>query len=173
MKKQITKIITILLIVFTFASCTENRSNGERVGTITAFSKTGIIWKSYEGHLNVTQTGMNSSNGFDFSIDNDNEPVGMVATLDSAANNGWKVKIIFHQVSGFNWLRNRGHTNYFISSIIVLDKNFDNPFGIKKNDNNSNNINTGHVIDTIYIVITPTDANYYKFFKHTQDTTSK
>ena len=64
------------LILFAFASatlmlqsCSENYSNGERIGVVTQFSKSGVIWKSHEGHLNVTQTGMNSSVPFDFSIE--------------------------------------------------------------------------------------------------------
>ena len=45
----------------------------------------------------MAQTGMNSSTPFDFSIDNDNEPDGLVKILDSAAQYGWKVKIIYHE----------------------------------------------------------------------------
>lgn len=83
------KLITaaILLALFT-TSCSENYSNGERIGLVTQFSKTGIIWKSWEGHLNMTQTGMNSSTPFNFSIDNDNEDSTVVRKLDSAANFG-------------------------------------------------------------------------------------
>jgi len=62
-------------------SCSENYSNGERIGVITQFSETGLIWKSWEGHLNVTQTGMNSSVPFDFSIDNDRPDQQVINTL--------------------------------------------------------------------------------------------
>ncbi len=63
------------------SSCSsENYSNGERIGVITQFSRTGIFWKSWEGHLNATQTGMNSSVPFDFSIDNDSEPPALLFT---------------------------------------------------------------------------------------------
>src|SRR5574343_351889 len=121
------KLLILITAIVGFASCSENYSNGERIGTITQFSEKGLIWKSHEGHLNVTQTGMNSSTGFDFSVDNDNEPVGLVAKLDSAANFGWKVKLIYHETSGFNWLKNRGETDHFIKEVVDLDKNFDNP----------------------------------------------
>lgn len=70
MKKYI--LIALVSASLMLQSCSENYSNGER---ITQFSKTGRIWKSYEGYLNVTQTGMNSSIPFDFSIDNDHEEI--------------------------------------------------------------------------------------------------
>jgi hypothetical protein len=116
--------LLFLLIAFVsiFSSCSENYSNGERVGYITQFSTTGVLFKSWEGHLNTSQTGMNSSVPFDFSIDNDNEPPGLVATIDSAATNGWKVKLVYHQTYGKNWFNNRGGTDHFVTSCQVLQK---------------------------------------------------
>ena len=93
------KFLTYLLPVLMLISCSENYSNGERIGLVTQFSKRGMIWKTYEGHLNITQTGMNSADGFDFSIDGDNEDPEIVSLLDSAASYGWKVKLIYHQIS--------------------------------------------------------------------------
>lgn len=109
-------------------SCSENYSNGKRVGTITEFSETGNIWKSHEGHLNVTQTGMNTASSFDFSIDNDNVPKGIVETLDSAQNYGWKVELTYHETFGKNWFGNRGETNHFVTEVKVLDKNLNSIF---------------------------------------------
>lgn len=145
------KVASILMLVAIVAlcSCSENYSNGERIGVITQFSKTGVIWKSHEGHLNVTQTGMNSSVPFDFSIDNDNEPEGVVDVLDSAAQHGWKVKLIYHETMGKNWWGNRGHTSHFVTHVEVLEKNFCNAF----NGNQNNSGITGKVVDTIYVVI--------------------
>lgn len=176
--KQVRNLVILVAIVLIggfFLFATENLSNGERIGTVTQFSLSGRWCKSHEGHLNVTQTGMNSSTGFDFSVDRDNEPAGVVALLDSAANNGWKVKVVYHEVRGYNWFNNRGNTNHFITQVIVLDRKFDDPFGNKNGSNtnvnsgNSNNT-SGHVIDTIYLVITPSDKNYSKFFKAKNDT---
>lgn len=129
-------------------SCSENYSNGERIGVVTQFSETGLIWKSWEGHLNVTQTGMNSSVPFDFSIDNDKPDQQVINTLDSAAQHGWKVKLIYHETAGKNWFNNRGETSHFITKVEVLEKNFGNVF----NGNQQPKI-TGKVIDTIYVVI--------------------
>ena len=115
-------ILSIALVSLLLSSCSENYSNGERIGVITQFSETGLIWKSWEGHLNVTQTGMNSSVPFDFSIDNDNESSFVISTIDSAVNNGWKVKLTYHETFFKNVFNNRGETNYFIKSIQILDK---------------------------------------------------
>lgn len=136
-----------MILALSLASCSENYSNGERIGVVTQFSSTGMWFKSHEGHLNVTQTGMNSSVPFDFSIDNDTEPTGVVKTIDSAAQFGWKVKLIYHETRGKNWFNNRGDTDHFVTKCEVLEKNFANPFG------NSKESSIGKVIDTIYVVL--------------------
>ena len=122
------KTLIALLAIATLASCSENYSNGERIGVITQFSSTGLIFKSYEGHLNVTQTGMNSSGPFDFSVDNDNEDPAVVTALDEAAKGGWKVRLVYHQTAGKNWFKNRGETDYFVTDVDVLDRDFGNGF---------------------------------------------
>lgn len=132
-------------------SCSENYSNGERIGLITQFSRSGVFFKSWEGHLNMTQTGMNSSQAFDFSIDNDNEPTDLVARIDSAARLGWKVQLKYHETRGWNWFNNRGGTNHFITECNVLDRT---PLQSIFGNMNSQQPNTsGLVRDTIYIII--------------------
>jgi len=148
MKKLI--LIVIASTTMMLMGCSENYSNGERIGLVTQFSETGIIWKSWEGHLNVTQTGMNSSVPFDFSVDNDKPEPEVIALLDSAAQNGWKVKLVYHETMGWNWFNNRGNTNHFITKVEVLEKNFGNAFNGKYD---SEPTVTGRVIDTIYVVI--------------------
>lgn len=135
-------------------SCTENYSNGERIGMVTKFSEKGLVYDSWEGTLNTTQTGMNSAEPFEFSVDNDvNDPV-VISTLDSAATNGWKVKIKYHQTFGKNWFNNRGETNHFVKEVVVLDKNpLGNMFGTNKPKSNCDCKTEGKVIDTIYVVI--------------------
>lgn len=144
------KIVAIAILAMTMlTSCSENYSNGERIGVITQFSETGLIWKSWEGHLNVTQTGMNSSVPFDFSIDNDAPDEKVIKTLDSAAQYGWKIKLVYHQVSGFNWFSNRGNTDHFATKVEVLERNFGNVFNGDKQEPTV----SGKTIDTIYVVI--------------------
>lgn len=122
------KNLCLLVLCLFLASCSENYSNGERIGVVTQFSSTGLIFKSYEGHLNVTQTGMNSSVPFDFSVDNDHEDPAVVTALDEAAKGGWKVRLVYHQTAGKNWFENRGETDYFVTDVDVLEKNFGNQF---------------------------------------------
>lgn len=126
----------------------ENFSNGERIGYVTKFSHKGQFWKSWEGELNLTQTGMNTSSTFDFSIDNDKNLSNVIATIDEAVNKGWKVKMTYHQVRFKNWFNNRGETDYFVDSIVVLDKN---TFG--SNTFLGNGEPKGHIIDTVYVVV--------------------
>lgn len=147
-------IICGLIGLFGLVSCTENYSNGERIGMITKFSEKGLVWNSWEGTLNTTQTGMNSAEPFEFSVDNDvNDPV-VISTLDSAATNGWKVKIKYHQTFGKNWFNNRGETSHFVKEVVVLDKNpLGSMFGTNKTKSNCDCKTEGKVIDTIYVVI--------------------
>lgn len=152
------KFIFFAIGLATFmTSCTENYSNGERIGMITKFSEKGLVWNSWEGTLNTTQTGMNSAEPFEFSVDNDvNDPV-VTSTLDSAATNGWKVKIKYHQTFGKNWFNNRGETNHFVKEVVVLDKNpLGSMFGTNKTKSNCDCKTEGKVIDTIYVVIDKT-----------------
>ena len=120
--KNILPVFCLAIICITFSSCSENYSNGERIGYLTKFSHKGAAWKSWEGELNVTQTGMNTSSLFEFSVDNDHEDPKIVATLDSAANLGWKIRLTYHETLGKNWFGNRGETSDFVSDVKVLDR---------------------------------------------------
>jgi len=154
--KRFTLILMAVVAILSFTSCSENYSNGERIGLVTRFSEKGFWWKSWEGDLTITQTGMNQANSdFMFSLDNDRkEEEGYAkckANLDSAAQYGWKVKIVYHQVFCKNWFSNRGETDYFVNRVEVLDRN-----PLKSVFGGGNNNNTGgKVIDTIYVVIVP------------------
>jgi len=130
MKKYL--ILGIALTCLGFTSCKEHFSDGERVGTVTKFSKAGVIWDSWDGHLNITQTGMNSAGEpFEFSMDNDkSDQTAIVNELIKAQRYGWKIKVIYHQVWGFkNIFKNRGESDYFVDSLEVLDKEFAHPLG--------------------------------------------
>jgi hypothetical protein len=144
------KFISLSLgLALVMTSCTENYSNGERIGMITKFSQKGLVFDSWEGTLNTTQTGMNSAQPFEFSVDNDVNDPKTIAALDSAATYGWKVKIKYHQTFGKNWFSNRGETNFFVNEVQVLDKDpIGNMFGDKAAAPTG-----GRVVDTIYVVI--------------------
>ena len=147
--KTIKFICLSLGLALVMTSCTENYSNGERIGMITKFSQKGLVFDSWEGTLNTTQTGMNSAQPFEFSVDNDVNDPKTIAALDSAATYGWKVKIKYHQTFGKNWFNNRGETNFFLNEVQVLDKD---PIGNMFGDRTPAPT-TGRVVDTIYVVI--------------------
>lgn len=144
------------VIALLFTSCTENYSQGERIGMITKFSKSGLMYDSWEGHLNATQTGMNSADPLDFSIDNDHEDQVVIKTLDSAATYGWKVKIRYHETFGKNWFGNRGSTDHFVTEVDVLDKDMPGLFG--RSMPTGTEPSGTHEVDTVYVVIVPRSA---------------
>ncbi|MGM9803061.1 MAG: hypothetical protein ACI308_02680 [Muribaculaceae bacterium] len=146
--KKLLSIITIAACVMCFTACKENYSNGEKVGNLIEFTTKGVIWNSWEGRLNMTQTGMNTSGEpFSFSFDNDRtDQDSLIQLMKQAQVEGWKLKISYHEIWGFkNFWSNRGETDYFVDDVTVLDRNFAKPLG--------NIGSSGHVIDTIYLVI--------------------
>jgi hypothetical protein len=149
--KMIKFFMLALVATMFLTSCTENYSNGERIGMITKFSQKGLVYSSWEGSLNTTQTGMNSAAPFEFSVDNDVNDPKVISTLDSAATQGWKVKIKYHETWNKNWFKNRGETNYFVKEVEVLDKD---PMGSVFGGNSNKNTG-GRVVDTVYVVIVP------------------
>ena len=137
------------VLMMSFSSCKENYSVGEKVGNLIEFTKKGVIWDSWEGRMNLTQTGMNTSGEpFQFSFDNDrNDQNSLVQLLYQAQVEGWKVKLKYHAVWGFkNVFNNRGETDYFVDDVEVLDKDFANPLRQMSSGQ-------GHVVDTVWVVI--------------------
>lgn len=59
--KHILSMAMVAVLMLTFSSCKENYSQGEKVGNLIEFAKKGVIWDSWEGRMNLTQTGMNTS----------------------------------------------------------------------------------------------------------------
>ncbi len=160
MKKLV--IVLVASTTMLFSSCSENYSNGTRIGTVNKFSRSGLMCKSWEGHLNLTQTGMTSTNNdFDFSIDNDNEPVGLAAIIDSAMNYGWKVELTYHETCGKNWFDNRGNTSHFITFCKIMDRNFSGNLNkIRENmsGGNNNTITNNDTSSAMFIIITAKKA---------------
>jgi hypothetical protein len=147
MKKSIYLLFLTFFVCAFLPSCKEHYSVGEKVGTLTEFSKSGLIWDSWDGRLNLTQTGMNTAGEpFEFSFDNDrNDQDSLISLFQQAQVEGWKIKIKYHRVMGWNWFENRGRFDYFVDGVEILDKDFANVL----RTNNSQ----GHVIDTVYVVI--------------------
>jgi hypothetical protein len=149
-------IVCSLAIMITMSGCTENYSNGERIGLMSKFSKKGLFFKTWEGDLVLTQTGMNQSanKDFEFSLDKDDYDETLRAKLDSAVTYGWKVKVRYHETFGYNWFGNRGETNYFVTSVEVLDKDIiGHQFGNFRNTSVvSDSALKGYIIDTLLVL---------------------
>lgn len=143
------KLLLVVFLGLLLVSCSENYSKGERIGTVIQFSKTGLIWESWEGQLNLTQTGMNSSGEpFNFSFDNDKEGQDSLINLVSKAQSeGWKIKLIYHQVQGWNWFYNRGLTSYFVDDVKIIDEKFSKPL------QNLGKDSTVSKKDTVYVIV--------------------
>ena len=148
--KKVFIIVCCLVSIICMSSCKENYSNGEKVGNLIEFTRKGVFWNSWEGRLNMTQTGMNTSGEpFSFSFDNDRDDQDSLITLMKQAQvEGWKLKIKYHEVWGLkNCFYNRGETDYFVDDVTVLDKDFANPL------RNIGSENRGSVVDTVWVVI--------------------
>lgn len=153
--KRITYYLAASAVVLMIlcSSCKEDYSVGEKVGNLIEFTQKGVIWDSWEGRMNMTQTGMNTSGEpFSFSFDNDRNDDAhqqqLIELMKQAQVEGWKIKVRYHEVWGAkNVLCNRGETDYFIDSVEVLDRDFAKPL------KNLGNQNQGRVVDTIFVVI--------------------
>lgn len=142
--------VLVACMAILMSGCKENYSNGEKVGNLIEFTKKGVIWDSWEGRLNLTQTGMNTSGDpFSFSFDNDrNDQDSLIKLMQKAQVEGWKIKIRYHEVWGLkNIFSNRGESDYFVDGVTVLDKDFAN---VSKRFTGADR---GHVVDTVYVVI--------------------
>lgn len=148
MKKICNLFVGMAVVCLAMSSCKEHYSVGEKVGTLTEFAQSGLFWDSWDGRLNLTQTGMNTAGEpFEFSFDNDRtDQDSLITMLQQAQVEGWKIKIKYHRVKGWNWFMNRGRYDYFVDGVEVLDKNFANM--LRAGDKPQ-----GHVIDTVYVVI--------------------
>lgn len=148
--RRLVFVILAACIVSLMSGCKENYSNGEKVGNLIEFTKKGVIWDSWEGRLNLTQTGMNTSGEpFSFSFDNDRDDQdSLIKLMEKAQVEGWKIKIRYHEVWGLkNVFSNRGETDYFVDGVTVLDKDFAN---VSKRLTGAAQ---GRVVDTVYVVI--------------------
>lgn len=67
--KKVFIIVCCLVSIICMSSCKENYSNGEKVGNLIEFTRKGVFWDSWEGRLNMTQTGMNTSGETDYFVD--------------------------------------------------------------------------------------------------------
>lgn len=190
MKKFKTIIILAIIAIVCgvyFVRCDENYKQGKKYGTINKLAREGQFRKTLEGHLQTTQTGMNSGGGLDFSVDYSNENDQLIAKLDSAAAHGWIVELDYHEVLGTNWMHHRGSTNVFVTDCKVVQRltNNNSPgqsyVQVKGTPDTSGTYKTierviEHGIgykDTIYVIILGPDRKPVDFSKVQQEEAAK
>ncbi|MFM2339660.1 MAG: hypothetical protein RLZZ360_296 [Candidatus Parcubacteria bacterium] len=90
-------------------------SEGIRIGQVVKLSDKGLLWKTYEGSLGVTQSGAYVES-WDFSIDEKSaDNYLLISMLEEAARTGDIIEIKYSQRYGIRpW---RGKTSYLVESV--------------------------------------------------------
>lgn len=91
---------------------------GVRAGNVLRISKKGMLFKTYEGQLNLQTFGaLKGANpimeSFDFSVEGDEEQV--IKDLEAVALSGERVNL--HYVKRYSTFPWRGDTKYFITKV--------------------------------------------------------
>ncbi len=99
-------------------------SDGSRTGRIIKLSNKGILFKTWEGELNMESLGHSKSTQgqglstvWEFSVDASEEDV--LRQLDSAMVNNLKVQVLYSEK--FMLIKLRGETKYFITEVKFTD----------------------------------------------------
>jgi hypothetical protein len=93
-------------------------SSGIRSGMVVKISKKGLLFKTYEGQLNLQTFGANKSpnmvsESFEFSVESDRADV--IKTLEEASLSGERVSLKYvERLAVFFW---RGDTKYFVTEV--------------------------------------------------------
>jgi hypothetical protein len=111
-------ILIVLLISFLVFSYFANYDQGVRAGNVVRISKKGVMFKTYEGQLNLQSFGAlkNASpfaETFDFSVDKKKPEV--IRELEAVALTGERVNL--HYVKRYVKFPWRGETKYFITGV--------------------------------------------------------
>lgn len=105
-------IVLAVLAYFTFG----NYSEGSRSGTIAKLSRRGVLFKTYEGQLNVGGISVDrghTSALWDFSVNNGEKEI--IKQLEDASLSGNHVKLYYKEkFYTLSWL---GDTKYFIYKV--------------------------------------------------------
>jgi hypothetical protein len=91
---------------------------GLRAGNVLRISKKGMLFKTYEGQLNLQTFGALKGaspimESFDFSVEADNKQV--IKDLEAVALSGERVNL--HYIKRYTTFPWRGDTKYFITSV--------------------------------------------------------
>ncbi len=91
-------------------------SDGKRVGTVTKFSKKGILWKTYEGDLLLGGQGTVTSSHWNFTVSDSTVALKVEKSMDEQD----LIEAEYHQcLFVFPW---NGDTNYFVTNVKLVHK---------------------------------------------------
>jgi hypothetical protein len=120
--KKVVKVIVIVVVVGGAAWFSlmywGTYDEGVRAGNVLRISKKGMLFKTYEGQLNLQTFGaLKGTNpimeAFDFSVESDDEQV--IKDLEAVALSGERVNL--HYVKRYATFPWRGDTKYFITKV--------------------------------------------------------
>ncbi len=108
-------VVAVGIFVFLYFSIYDE---GVRAGNVIRVSKKGIIFKTYEGQLNLQSFGALKgttpfAETFDFSVENNKPEV--IRELEAVALSGERVNL--HYIKRYNVFPWRGDTKYFIINV--------------------------------------------------------
>lgn len=112
-------IILGLFVAWVLFLCYASYSEGTRAGMVIKLSKRGVVFKTWEGQLNLQTFGAVTPNGnalnevFNFSVENGEDSLYRV--LEEASLTGERVNL--HYVERYARLPWRGETKYFITAV--------------------------------------------------------
>ena len=121
---KITMVAAVILAIsFLCLSYWGIYDEGVRAGTVLRISKKGMLFKTYEGQLNVQTFGSFKGahpimEAFDFSVSATDEKV--ITDLQTVSLSGERVNL--HYVSRYVTFPWRGDTKYFITRVERLDQ---------------------------------------------------
>jgi hypothetical protein len=119
-------ILVIIIGIFTF-SYYGIYDEGVRAGNVVRISKKGIVFKTYEGQLNLQSFGALKGTSspfletFDFSVEK-NKPE-IIRELEAVALSGERVNL--HYIKRYTKFPWRGETKYFIT---MVEREGERPF---------------------------------------------
>lgn len=104
--------LCVLFALFSSIGCTVPYSEGQRTGNVVKFSLKGIIWKTWEGELQLGgAAAISPENNFQFTV----EEMAMVNEIREALHANKTVTLHYEQY--FITPPWKGETNYFIKGV--------------------------------------------------------
>ncbi len=112
-------IVGLLILSFFYFG---TYSTGDRAGKVMKISEKGMIFKTYEGQINMEGFGAVRSENifsqtFEFSVEGDRDDI--IETLKKAMSKGKRVNI--HYIERYWKISWRGDSKYFVREAEILD----------------------------------------------------